>query len=866
MANPQRPDDLVDVTPGGYVHIEPAQPVETSAEPQGSVEVSAPTRPADLVNVDPDYVSKQIDPLNAAGGIAAIVAAARPAAEKLFGSDASGRRSLETYLKSQISHKYPGLDLNALEKEIRAVSHPKERVATMHEVQRALNTVEGRTPGVSAVDLTAYEKAAKPTTVAGKIAQPIKKVGEFVEQINPFKGQGIGSTIMRTAGRGALGAGTVYQGSQAWNKALEGDYPGAAIDAAGALGSGLMLVPHPIAKGAGAALTGASMLGDYLYDSPKEKELKGMAAGGLSDGGESNTTPFIGYPHINKNRKVGSGTGFLDALVGAEPSRTSVLNPEDSSYMSGYEAGKPYGIVGEMLQASPLGIAKAGAMKGAALMGAMSPKQAQITRGFLESTPKNINPLVGTRFDLKDLGNIAESTPRKLEDYRDAMATLIPYDATTRNKQILSVSGRPLTEDVFTHGGRDYVLDKEHIAQGIGGASGEGIAKRVQGRTDIASREGEQLGGSGKTIMLPSTMGKGAENFAVPTWQIYKNLFDQAEHSPEMIKQFSDQLRSKGKTNPKTKITTYPFADMPDINSPEALSYFLQSGDARKAFIKQQMDKKNQRILGANAEDISAALTDPRTASLPRGFLGGNIIETVPGAKVTPSSNITYNTNFAGTPGGHFDVGDVPAAVMLHKPYAAIFEEMQAKYPNKPWQAVHDMTMGALERRKEGVSQLINEETINRVGQYQHGLQQGKVNPLDTKSALDYLNQPGIYAEGGSVMPNLSLDVREMPNMTGQPGVGYMQTPQGAMARLQMEKEMELARLRAGISGMGMAIPGQQGVKMMPGQMDIGANIPVGRGNLDISANRSINPIPGRGHMQGVNARYTLPFKKGGLA
>jgi hypothetical protein len=121
-------------------------------------------------------------------------------------------------------------------------------------------------------------------------------------------------------------------------------------------------------------------------------------------------------------------------------------------------------------------------------------------------------------------------------------------------------------------------------------------------------------------------------------------------------------------------------------------------------------------------------------------------------------------------------------------------------------------------------------------------------------------------AEGGSVMPNMSLSAREIPNMTGQPGVGYMQTPAGAMMRLQMEKEMELARLRAGISGMGMAIPGQHGVRMMPDKMDIGANIPLGRGNLDISANRSITPIPGRGYDQGINARYTMPFAEGGAA
>jgi hypothetical protein len=119
-------------------------------------------------------------------------------------------------------------------------------------------------------------------------------------------------------------------------------------------------------------------------------------------------------------------------------------------------------------------------------------------------------------------------------------------------------------------------------------------------------------------------------------------------------------------------------------------------------------------------------------------------------------------------------------------------------------------------------------------------------------------------AEGGSPLPEVSLDTRNIPSMTGQPGVGYMQTPQGTIARLQLEKELEQARLRAGVSGMAMALPGQHGVKMMPGQMDVGANMAMGPGRLDVSANRSINPMPGKGHMQGVRANYTIPFAEGG--
>jgi hypothetical protein len=117
-------------------------------------------------------------------------------------------------------------------------------------------------------------------------------------------------------------------------------------------------------------------------------------------------------------------------------------------------------------------------------------------------------------------------------------------------------------------------------------------------------------------------------------------------------------------------------------------------------------------------------------------------------------------------------------------------------------------------------------------------------------------------AEGGQ--PDVSFLVNTMPSMNGTPGVGYMQTPQATMARIQLQKELEnQARMRAGVSAMGMAIPGQHGVKLMPGQMDVGANMPVGPGNVDLSAYRSINPMPGRGHTQGMNVRYTIPFAQG---
>jgi len=66
-----------------------------------------------------------------------------------------------------------------------------------------------------------------------------------------------------------------------------------------------------------------------------------------------------------------------------------------------------------------------------------------------------------------------------------------------------------------------------------------------------------------------------------------------------------------------------------------------------------------------------------------------------------------------------------------------------------------------------------------------------------------------------------------------------------------------------------MALPGQPGVRTMPGSVDIGYASPRKSDYdpyLDLSAFRSINQIPGRGYAQGVNARYTVPFAAGGQA
>jgi hypothetical protein len=381
--------------------------------------------------------------------------------------------------------------------------------------------------------------------------------------------------------------------------------------------------------------------------------------------------------------------------------------------------------------------------------------------GYLHHTPVNPNPLVGTRFETKDLGGLAPIKDISLEDIRDHMLQTKPWDTSSRNKQIVSVSGKPITADIVTHGGQSYPRDLEHIKQEIGGASALPITNRIQNITNIASHEGEKLGGTGQVSMTPSSMSKFSEDYAVPTFDTYKNLWDQAEPGAARTQALLEKLRFASPKTLKTetpipfagmvKDVKYPFQDLKslDFNDPDVAGRFMQTPDLRKALIKEWRSKENQKMMGYNAEDLSAAHTDPNLMGVPAGYAGHTMIEMKPGATPTLSSNITYDTDFGGNYLG--SIGHTPTAVLLNKSYSKINNEMRQLHPDANEDALHRLTLGALYTRNHGVSDLVNDEMINRVGAYHEGVKQNKIDPNDVQGALQYLSKPGAYNEGGQV-------------------------------------------------------------------------------------------------------------------
>jgi hypothetical protein len=497
-------------------------------------------------------------------------------------------------------------------------------------------------------------------------------------------------------------------------------------------------------------------------------------------------------------------------------------------------------------------------------------KAEELVKGYLHHTTVKPNNLVGTRFKTTDTGGLI--TPYEFDPSKYMGAKIIhrPYDLSSRNQLVEEVSGHKLDKPFKTSGGQPFGRDIELQKAGIGGASNEEFNARILDRVDAAAKEG-----NGQVLNIPSSMSFGSEAFSTMPINIQLDLLKQRELPPETIAQLNAEMRN---FDPKK------FQNFLGFEHPELQKQLLEGGydlgttpgQLRKHLAQRLGTKANQKLLDYNVEDLYHAIRDPQLRNTPPGHMGLTVMEAQPFAPAFgPGYHDAYN---AGDASKYVGEGiNAPISLWMPDTYKEALARIKAgeKTAGKPLSDQRGWARNVLGTQQSGVAQTMNQQVVDNLGRYKEAIEAGKIDPNNLDQIHQYIYgtkapeyaQGGAidgYADGKSVMPDVNVSARNIPNMTGMPGVGYMQTPQGAMARLQMEKELEEARIRAGVSGMAMSIPGQQGVKTMPGQMDIGANIPVGRGNLDISANRSINPIPGRGHMQGVNARYTMPFAQGG--
>lgn len=341
---------------------------------------------------------------------------------------------------------------------------------------------------------------------------------------------------------------------------------------------------------------------------------------------------------------------------------------------------------------------------------------------YRPSTPQKPDPTVGTRFEREYLGGLAEKTPLKIEDYEGASVMLMPWDSTSRNYKITGISDELLPSPVVTHGGQDYARDLAHIEQNIAGASNLDIAKRIRDRDIQARLENLEAGGSGAILHLPTTMGQYAENFSVMPTELLLNFFDKAKLTPADISAFDKSVRElkvfKGSGESRKQVQ--PFKNFKGIMTDEGRVQLYTgegidttAGELRKAVVNRAYLKEMQEKLGFNAEDLSAAVLDPALVNVPKGYVGNTVIMSTPeGMNLRPSSNKSYNTDFTGQYQGTFGPS-IPAEVLM----ADRFSELGTEFAGKKGD-IRNMILGALEKRKEGVSQIVDDAMINRYYEY----------------------------------------------------------------------------------------------------------------------------------------------------
>ena len=132
-----------------------------------------------------------------------------------------------------------------------------------------------------------------PQNIMQKMLSPLEAMGQKLGAVSSAMGQKTGP---RLGGALSLGGGA-FQGSEAYNRAQQGDMPGAVIAGAGAVGSAASMLPPvspptAIAKGVGATAAFASPFALMLYDYLRKQN------------------PTIGQPSSQTDNSMGASSPY----------------------------------------------------------------------------------------------------------------------------------------------------------------------------------------------------------------------------------------------------------------------------------------------------------------------------------------------------------------------------------------------------------------------------------------------------------------------------------------------------------------------------------------------------------------------------
>jgi len=441
-----------------------------------------------------------------------------------------------------------------------------------------------------------------------------------------------------------------------------------------------------------------------------------------------------------------------------------------------------YSPFNPLMEAVPKAIGKGASIAGQGLSEAMMGQGPEWLKSVVpqpkfvhhENTPKSPNPLVGTNYKTTDLGGLLPEKPLDLESKKGAQASMWDWDSSSTNKAINEVSGEKLPQDVITHGGFLYPLDPARARQGIVGSSNEGIANRVVNRDAIARLENLMQGGTGEVIHFPTTMGPYSENFSVQPPSVLDQLLakryieDPKNHAKIVNDLNTDVKLSKPKKG-------FPFQGFAGVETPLGQQQLYQTGivkdgvqvvspgNLRKALLNVAYNKKHQKAIGFNAEDISNAITEPDLIGVPKGYMGKTVISSgdMPMHTIAGSDIGSYDTRFGN------DVAHYAGTLGTHIPVETIFKNQLENFDNlmrikkgKAWDNQSDVVkrnqlINMLANSKEtNFSQILDNETLDRIGkeiERQASMKKAKGGKVHMSDNLDTQWAETAFAGGGEV-------------------------------------------------------------------------------------------------------------------
>ena len=158
--------------------------------------------------------------------------------------------------------------------------------------------VSRATPGTVQAAVEREQQQALEARIRAKNRPMSEKIAARTPGVVQDVGRGVGAGIEkfpRWASRGAAGANLGYQGADAYNRALAGDMPGAAVSGTGALGSALFMLPGKYKKAIGAGMSLGSHLLNRSMDEARENP-EGYAKGRAVKGGLEQLLKFSKRP------------------------------------------------------------------------------------------------------------------------------------------------------------------------------------------------------------------------------------------------------------------------------------------------------------------------------------------------------------------------------------------------------------------------------------------------------------------------------------------------------------------------------------------------------------------------------------------